>query len=321
MAVEKKIDAIGLILDSLYERLESCDLCPRECGVNRTSGKKGYCGAGLKLVVYTAFLHQGEEPAISGERGSGTIFFSGCNLKCIYCQNYKFSHFEQGKTISEEDLAEIMLKLQKKGAHNINLVTPTHFLPQILKALLIAFRRGLELPVVYNTSGYEKEDILDLIGNIVDVYLTDMKYAVSSLALRYSHAENYPFFNQKGVKKMYRQKNVLWEGPLIKEGLIIRHLVLPSHFEETIRVLSWIKQNIPEALLSLMFQYQPYYKAEAYSEISRRVDRLEYNQIKSFLEDLELEGWIQDLNSEERLAGVHFDSSILDDFLKEKDCE
>jgi putative pyruvate formate lyase activating enzyme len=314
MKIENKIKQIEAILDHVYNRLGKCDICPRDCGVNRLKGEMGYCGAAEKLVVYTAFLHRGEEPAISGECGSGTIFFSGCNLKCVYCQNYKFSHSLKGKIMNEEKLAKIMLKLQDRGAHNINLVTPTHFLPQILKALLIAFKNGLTLPIVYNTSGYEKEEIIESINDIVDVYLIDMKYVISSLAKIYSHTEHYPFVNQKSIKKICAIKENVWNEDLMRQGVIVRHLVLPSHFEETIRVLSWVKENTPNAILSLMFQYQPYFKAKNYPELARRVNDVEYQQIKSFLEDFELDGWVQDLEPDEHLAGVHFDST-LDDLL------
>ncbi|UCD15587.1 MAG: radical SAM protein [Candidatus Omnitrophota bacterium] len=306
MKLEYKIKLLEKNLDAFYRRLEKCDICPRECGINRLRQGRGYCGAGKDLVVYTAFLHKGEEPAISGEAGSGTIFFSGCNLKCIYCQNYKFSHSLKGKKITERQLADIMLKLQRRGAHNVNLVTPTHYLPQIMKALLIAFKEGLAVPIVYNSSGYEKKEVIDKCSDIIDIYLMDIKYMVASLSKRYSHAENYPLFNQKVIKTLCNSKSSVWEGRLLKKGLIIRHLVLPGHFEETIRVLSWVKENAPGAILSLMFQYQPYFKAASYPRINRRVNVSEFKQIKDFLEDSELEGWVQDLNSREKLAGPHF---------------
>lgn len=305
---EDKIRWIEEKQDYFNKRLGKCDICPRNCGVNRLRGEKGYCGTAQDLVVYTAFLHRGEEPAISGERGSGTVFFSGCPLRCVYCQNYRFSHSGEGKVITPAELAAVMLKLQARGAHNLNLVTPTHFLPQILSALLIALEEGFNLPVVYNTSGYEQEEIIELIGGIVDIYLTDMKYIVSSLAERYSHAPDYPVFNQKVIKKMYQQKAVCWQGNLLQEGVIIRHLVLPSHFEDTIRVISWIKENTPGAILSLMFQYQPFFKAKLYPPIARPVNAAEYDQIRRFLEEIELHGWVQELAAAEDLSGVYFEA-------------
>lgn len=272
-------------------------MCPRECGINRNNSK-GYCGAGIEVMVYTAFLHRGEEPAISGEKGSGTIFFSGCNLKCVYCQNYKFSHFPQGEIITLRQLADIMLRLQEKGAHNINLVTPSHYLAQIMEALLIAFKEGLEIPIVYNTSGYDKESVIYEVNAIIDVYLIDLKYITPALAKMYSCAEDYPVVNQKVIKMIYLCKPAVWEGQLLKEGVLIRHLVLPGYVEETLKVLTWVKKNAPFAILSLMFQYQPYFKASTYPQISRRVNISEYTQIKEFLQNLDLKGWVQDFDTE-----------------------
>ncbi len=294
----------------LYQRLQKCSLCPRDCQANRLEGQTGYCGAGKDLVVYTAFLHHGEEPGISGEGGSGTIFFSACNLKCVYCQNHRFSHSLEGNRVTSEDLAGLMLRLQEKGAENINLVTPTHFLPQILEALSIAFRTGLRLPLVYNTSGYEKAETIEILDGIVDVYLADMRYITPSVAERYSNAPDYPSVNQKSLQRMHQQKQTTWKGELLKEGTIVRHLVLPGHVDESIKVLTWINENIPRAIISLMFQYQPYFKAHLYPEIDRRVNEAEYNRTRDFLEGLDLEGWVQELSPEGELAGVHFKPSL-----------
>ncbi|OGO02038.1 MAG: hypothetical protein A2Y72_00620 [Chloroflexi bacterium RBG_13_53_26] len=296
--------------DLLYQRLQNCNLCPRDCQANRLEGQTGYCGAGEEMVVYTAFLHHGEEPGISGEGGSGTIFFSACNLKCVYCQNHRFSHSLEGNRVTNKDLAGMMLRLQEKGAENINLVTPTHFLPQIIGALSIALQHGLTLPLVYNTSGYEKEETIEMLDGIVDVYLADMKYVSPSVAERYSNAPDYPSVNQKSLQSMYKRKQTIWEGELLKEGTIVRHLVLPGHVDESIEVLTWINENIPRSIISLMFQYQPYFKAHLYPEINRRVNEAEYSRIRDFLEGLDLEGWVQELSPEEELAGVHFKSSL-----------
>ena len=307
------IDKARLIeekLPLLYRQLQICHLCPRRCEVNRLAGELGYCGAGQETVVYTAFLHQGEEPGISGEGGSGTIFFSGCNLKCVYCQNYRFSHSLEGTKVSSDDLARIMVRLQEKGAENINLVTPTHFLPWVMDGLAMAFRQGMTLPIVYNTSGYESVETVRLLGDAVDVYLADMRYITPSLAERYSQAPDYPEVNQRALRKMYDQKSASWEGPLVKQGLVIRHLVLPGCVEETIKVLTWISENTPQAVVSLMFQYQPYFKARLYPEIDRRVSEDEYERVMDFLDELDLEGWAQDLSPEEDLAGVHFRPSL-----------
>jgi putative pyruvate formate lyase activating enzyme len=281
---------------NLEQRLENCDLCPRECGVNRLKNEKGYCGGGRDPRVYTAFLHQGEEPPISSERGSGTIFFSGCSLRCVYCQNYKFSHFSKGKVLNENDLAKLALKLQNQGAHNINLVTPTHFLPQILKSLELASSLGLKIPIVYNTSGYEKEEIISLLEGHVDIYLADFKYIRPETAAKYSQAPDYPKVCTGSIKEMCRQK----------KELIIRHLVLPGYIDESKEILTWIKEQAPEAKLSLMFQYQPYFKAKEFPEINRRVSVSEYRQIKDFLGSLDLGGWQQELNCQEDLAGKYF---------------
>ncbi len=321
----------------LSEAWQSCSLCPRECHVNRLESQTGYCGAGREPVVYTAFLHQGEEPGISGTRGSGTIFFSGCNLKCVYCQNHRFSHsiaenqafaeaercgpqrgaakgsdapaFE-GDIVTSRDLASIMLTLQERGAENINLVTSTHLLPPVMEALSMAFQEGLRVPLVYNTSGYEKAETIDILDGIVDIYLADLRYVTPQAAERYSNAPDYPAVNREALLRMYRQRRTRWEGELLKEGLVVRHLVLPGRAEESKRALSWVKESIPQAIISLMFQYQPYFKAGLYPEINRRVNEVEYRQVRDFLDNLELEGWTQELSSDEGLAGIHFRPSL-----------
>jgi len=278
--------------------------------VNRLKGEKGYCGTDKNILVYSAFLHQGEEPEISGQKGSGTIFFSGCNLKCVYCQNYKFSHAAIGKKVSPGDLSDIMLNLQKKGAHNINLVTPTHFIPQILNALSLAFKNGLSIPIVYNTSGYEKEEIIKYLEGIVDVYLTDLKYMQTSLAKQYSNAPKYPIFASRSLLEMNRQVKTSISENLLKKGIIIRHLILPNHTKQSKDLLSWIKENTPKALVSVMFQYQPYFKANLYSKINRSINYQEYLEIKNFVEEIGLEGWVQGYNPEEEMAGPYFETNI-----------
>jgi putative pyruvate formate lyase activating enzyme len=321
---------------SLHDAWRSCSLCPRECHVNRLEGQTGYCGAGGDPVVHTAFLHHGEEPGISGTGGSGTIFFSGCNLKCVYCQNHRFSHsieenqalakvagngpvkeagrggghMFEGDRIASRDLANIMLALQAKGAENINLVTPTHFLPPVIEALSTAFREGLRLPVVYNTSGYEKAETIEILDGIVDIYLADLRYVTPPAAERYSNAPDYPEVNREALRRMYRQKVTRWEGESLKEGLVVRHLVLPGYAQESKRALAWVAENIPGAIISLMSQYQPYFKAGLYPEINRRVNAVEYRQVRDFLENLGLEGWTQGLSPEEKLAGVHFKPTL-----------
>ncbi|MEI8350583.1 MAG: radical SAM protein [Candidatus Omnitrophota bacterium] len=315
MNVNDKIKALTEIIPVVTKRLEACDLCPRNCKVNRSVGERGYCGAGKDVAVYTVFVHKGEEPAISGTAGSGAIFFSGCNLRCCYCQNYKFSQSGDGRFIGIDDVAGIMIKLQAKGVHNINLVTPTPYLPQILQALLLAYQRGLKIPVVYNTSGYEHAQVIGLLAEVVDIYLPDMKYASSCFSARYSSAADYPLCNQRSIRVMYGQKTTpSWRSDILESGLVIRHLVLPGHIQETLQILSWIKAHAPKALLSLMFQYQPYHEAARYPEINRKIVHEEYEEVSSFMSTLGLKGWVQEFSPQENLAGVYFAPS-LEEFL------
>jgi len=307
---EKKIKLLEEKSEKLFRKLKVCNICPRNCNVNRLEDNTGYCKAGKNLIMYSAFLHRGEEPVISGTKGSGTIFFSGCNLKCIYCQNYKFSHSQNGEILSSANLSDVMGNLQNKGAENINLVTPTHFLPQILKALLLATKKGLNIPIVYNCSGYEKPEIIAELNGIIDIYLTDLKYLSKEPAKRYSKAPNYPIFAQKTLLEMNRQVKPLMGQNTLKTGLIIRHLVLPGYIHESKGILLWIKENTPKALVSVMFQYQPYFKADTYPEINRRINTSEYNQVKEFVEELGLGGWVQDLNPIEDLAGIYFKKDV-----------
>jgi putative pyruvate formate lyase activating enzyme len=309
--LKAKLKSVEKSARALYPRLKSCDICPRECKVNRQKGEKGFCGVGKGIPVYTAFLHSGEEPPISGTKGSGTIFFSGCNLQCVYCQNYKFSHLTErktlrGKVLNEKQLAFLMGKLQEKGAHNINLVTPTHLLPQILQSLAIALKRGLEIPIVYNTSGYEKKSIIEQLEGVIDIFLADMRYFTQALASRYSNAADYPQRNQESLLAMQDCIKATWERNLLTNGLIVRHLVLPGYLQETKATLSWIKQHLDESYLSLMFQYRPYFFAQKFPEINRRVTFEEYKEIIKFLSDQGIEGWIQEFDPPDHLAGVNF---------------
>ncbi|RLF43811.1 MAG: radical SAM protein [Thermoplasmata archaeon] len=301
----KKIETIKKILPYFKSHLTNCQLCPRNCRINREK-QKGFCKMGDEVIIYTALLHKGEEPALVGDRGSGTVFFSGCNLRCIYCQNYKFSHLLKGKSITTDDLARLFLRLQKSGALNINLVTPTHFLPQILESLLIAFKKGLNIPIVYNSSGYEKKEIIQKLDKIVDIYLVDMKYYSKEASIAGSKTADYPLYNKEVVLEMYKQKSQpLWEGKILKEGLIIRHLILPGLFEESIKVIKWIEENVHLALVSLMSQYRPYFKAEKHPLLGRIISYQEYEKVKSYLENTHLEGWIQEFLPPQDLAGPY----------------
>jgi len=305
--VKNKVEFLEKIQDSLWKRLEKCSLCPRNCNVNRLKGQRGICGTDKELVVYSAFIHRGEEPPISGENGSGTIFFSGCSLRCIYCQNHKFSHKISGYTITHQELAEIMLRLQDKKAHNINLVTPTHLLPLITAALIKAFKKGLVIPIVYNTSGYETTEIIKILEHIVDIYLTDAKYIMPNTAYRLSNAMDYPRINHEAIMEMYSQrKNSHLNGGIMEKGMIIRHLVIPNHIEESKQILLWLKKYTPSSYISIMSQYQPYHKAYIYPEIKRRLTKNEYYAIKDFIDKIGIEkGWLQEFDTNNELAGIH----------------
>lgn len=280
---------------------EICSICPRFCGVDRKS-EVGFCGVPEQPKVAKAFLHMWEEPCISGTMGSGAVFFSGCNLKCIYCQNFDISQNNHGKIISIERLQEIFVELINKGAHNINLVSPSHYSCAIKQALLTLKQQGqLTVPVVYNSNGYEAIAALKSIEGLVDVYLPDIKYFSEKSSLKYSRAQDYPEVNKKAIIEMYNQVGspVLDETGLIQRGLIIRHLILPGHIKESINVLNWISENLPKSVyVSLMSQYTPYYDACKFPEINRPITKNEYEKVVNHLYKLGLEeGYIQERQS------------------------
>jgi putative pyruvate formate lyase activating enzyme len=281
-----------------YRRLTACDLCPHHCGVNRIKGELGICGAGLKPKIASANVHRGEEPPISGTNGSGTIFFSGCSLKCIFCQNFPISQFNNGEEITTRVLSARMLKLQRQGVHNINFVTPTHYLPQILAALWLAIPQGFCLPIVWNSSGYEKIDALQLLDGVVSIYLPDMKYSDGNQACLISGAPDYCSFNRAAVKEMLRQVGHLSvdDKGIARNGLIIRHLVLPEHAAGTRETLKWIRENLgTETHISLMRQYFPAHKALAIAGLDRKINDDEYEQTAEWLDEFGLEnGWVQE---------------------------
>ena len=297
------------IADTLFLSLESCQICPRRCKVNRLDGKKGFCKTAALPEIFSFMVHHGEEPPISGTQGSGTIFFSHCNMGCVYCQNYDFSQLGKGREYVFGELAQVMLKLQSQGCHNINLVTPTHVLPQILKSLELAIPEGLKIPLVYNTSGYESAETIKLLDGIVDIYLADMRYADSVISQKLSKAIDYPECNQAAIKEMYRQvKDAEFDDAgVMKKGLIIRHLVLPNQCSGTDAIMQFVAKEISEdTYVSLMSQYLPYYKASDFLEISRRLKAREYEQAKKILEKYNLfNGWIQESYGAERFAGVN----------------
>jgi len=264
-----------------YEHLSECDVCPWVCKVNRRAGERGFCRVGELAGVASYGPHLGEESVLRGWRGSGTIFFTGCNLKCKYCQNYEISQLDEGVPIEPKRLAAIMLELQAMGCHNINFVSPSHVVPQILMAVLIAAQAGLRLPLVYNTGGYDSLTMLRILDGVIDIYMPDMKYADAQIARRYSGVANYPQVNQAAVREMHRQVGdlVVDENGLARRGLLVRHLILPENLAGTERIIEFLAREIsPHTYLNLMDQYRPAYRACEYPELSRRITRAEWEQ-------------------------------------------
>ena len=283
------------IINHLWDRLADCDLCPRNCGVNRLRGERGFCGGGTLAKVASFHPHRGEEFLLSGSQGSGTIFFSGCNMRCVYCQNYSISQRREGEELTEKELTRIMLYLQNRGCHNINLVTPSHFIPQIFRSLLKARENGLTIPVVYNTGGYDKKEVLEKIEGLVDIYLPDMKYAREESAYKYSEAQDYPRINRAAVREMFRQVGeVEWgEEGVAKRGLIVRILIIPSLEDEARENLRFLAENVSQnVFISLMRQYRPCYKADLFPELSRSVDERTYREIVAYARELGLRNLI-----------------------------
>lgn len=268
-------------IKQLHSVYENCRLCPRDCRVNRIKGQTGRCQASAEVKVSSAVPHFGEESPLVGRRGSGTIFFSNCGLRCIYCQNYSISIEGEGIEISDKRLAEAMIKLQKLGCHNINLVTPTHYVPNIVSALHAAIEMGLRIPLVYNTSGYENIEILQLLENIVDIYMPDCKYLDPANAAKYSDgAYSYPYYVKIALKEMYRQVGDLQiEKGIATRGLIIRHLVLPNRISGTEEFLKFVAENLSNTTyINIMRQYRPEYKAFEYPELARRISSKEFKE-------------------------------------------
>ena len=286
-------------IEAAYQLLERCRVCPRECGVDRLKNDKiGFCRSGLNPVVSSASAHHGEEPPLSGTKGSGTIFLANCNMKCVYCQNYPISQLGNGVEKTPAELACQMLWLQEQGCHNCNLVTPTHFMPQILKAWGLARERGFILPLVYNTSGYDSVEALRLLDGIVDIYLPDMRYSDDRVAMLYSLAPHYVAVNRAAVREMFRQVGNLEldAHDIAKRGLIIRHLVLPGGLSGTEGVMKFLAEEISKDVhISLMSQYFPAYKASEFKELSRRATTEEYEEAYRTMEQYGLEnGWVQE---------------------------
>jgi putative pyruvate formate lyase activating enzyme len=273
-------------IEKLYKILEKCELCPRKCHVDRLKDEKGICKAGLKLKVSSYFPHFGEEDVLVGTNGSGTIFLSNCNLRCVYCQNFEISHLGEGEERTEEEVAEMMLNLQEIGCHNINLVTPTHYAPQLVKAIKIAAESGLKLPIVWNCGGYENIEVIKLLDGIVDIYMPDIKYGDNEAAKKYSSPPVLDYWDRcrEAVKEMYRQVGDLKvEKGLAYKGLLIRHLVLPNDIAKTENVLNFIAKEIsPNSYVNIMSQYFPYgeviLKPEKYLELNRKITNKEYKK-------------------------------------------
>lgn len=285
------------------EELNKCTLCPFECKVNRNNGELGRCKVGNNIKIGLHSLYFDEEPCISGKEGSGAIFFSNCNLKCKYCQNYKISAEGKGKEISIEELSNIFIEEQEKGANNINLITAVPYVLHIIEAIKLARKKGLHIPIVYNTSGYESIKTLKILEGYIDIYLPDFKYYDNDLAFRLSKVNNYREVTQKAILEMYRQvgKNEYDDRGILKKGMIIRHLVLPNNIQNSKNVLKWIKENLPEDIMvSLMAQYFPTYKAKEDEMINRKLTKKEYEEVENYLFDLDIEnGYVQDLDDTE----------------------
>lgn len=281
--------------------ISKCEICPRKCKVNRYE-KKGYCRCDDKVRIALVSKHYFEEPCISGRNGSGTIFFSNCNLNCVFCQNHDISHGGKGIDVTIERLAEIMLEQQERGANNINLVTPTMYVEQIIKAIDIAKKNGLNIPIVYNTNGYEEVETIKKLNGYIDIYLPDFKYFTNELAIKYSKAPNYFEKVTSALIEMQSQfDEYVFDGEIMKKGMIVRHLVLPNHIQNSKNVLKWIKDNLRKDIyVSVMAQYFPTYKAIGDELIGRKLSFSEYRKIEQYFYSLDIEnGYIQDLGKHE----------------------
>lgn len=285
------------------KELEKCEICPHKCKVNRNQNQVGRCKSKdtVKIALYST--HNFEEPCISGEKGSGTVFFSNCNMNCIYCQNYEISQQGKGKEITVEQLADIFIKQQEKNVENINLVTPTSYAMQIIEAIKIAKKNGLKIPIVYNTNGYEDVETIKKLEGYIDIYLPDLKYYYNELGEKYSKVKNYFEISTQAIKEMYKQVGTpkLNENGIMQKGVMIRHLVLPNNIENSKKVLRWIKENLDENIfVSIMAQYFPTYMAKNVDNLNRKLTLQEYEEIENYLFSLDLNnGYIQELGEHE----------------------
>jgi putative pyruvate formate lyase activating enzyme len=293
--------------EALEARLAACDICPRKCGVNRLTGETGFCHSALLPIVDTVCQHMGEEPPISGTKGSGTVFFGNCNMRCVYCQNHQISQNwrkEQSKVIEPAALAEKLLYLQNDlGCQNINFVSPSHFVPQILKTLLLAIPMGLKIPLVYNTGGYDSVETIKALDGIIDIYLPDLMYASDKPAKQFSQAPHYVENSRQAIKEMFRQVGNLQtdENEIAQRGLIVRHLILPEGLAGSEESLTWLAKEVSAKVsVSLMAQYYPTHHAAKYAALSRGITEAEYLEVIDLLEELGIEnGWIQEMSAPE----------------------
>jgi putative pyruvate formate lyase activating enzyme len=291
--------------EALEARLAACDICPRECGVNRLEGKRGFCHSARLPIVASVGAHHGEEPVLSGRRGSGTIFLGNCNMRCVYCQNYQISQDYKAQRRNEVEtrvLAERMLYLQDElGCHNINFVSPSHFVPQIVRAVLEAVPLGLRLPLVYNTSGYDSVATLRQLDGIISIYLPDLRYASNKWGRRFSKAPDYVERARAAIEEMYRQVGnlVVDEENIARKGLIVRHLILPNGIAGSRDSLSWLVREVsPQVTVSLMSQYFPAHRAPRFPRLSRTITAEEYNEVVGLVEELGIEnGWLQGMGA------------------------
>ena len=285
------------------EELKSCNICPHKCGVNRLNGIKGRCKCDNKIKIALASVHNYEEPCISGKNGSGTVFFSNCNLNCIYCQNYEISQLGKGKKITIEHLAQIFIKQQEKNVNNINLVTPTMYIPQIIEAIKIARKKGLNIPIIYNSNGYENVETIKKLNGYIDIYLPDLKYYSNEIAKKYSKIDNYFETAISAIKEMQKQVGnpIFNEEGIIQKGVIIRHLILPHHLLNTKNILKYVKENFDEnTYISIMAQYFPTYKAKEDKLINRKLTKREYKEIENYFYLLDFKnGYMQELGEHE----------------------
>lgn len=275
------VEELNRRIDKAYSLLESCTLCPRNCRVNRLQGEVKFCGIGKEAMVSSFAPHFGEEPPLVGFHGSGTIFFAGCNLMCLYCQNYDISHLKQGEEMTPQQVASMMLTLQRYGCHNINFVTPTHVTPQIMKAIAIAADNGLSVPLVYNCGGYESQETLKLLDGVIDIYMPDIKYSDSEVAEELSTAPDYPEVSQEALKEMHRQVGdlILNQEGIAQRGLLTRHLVLPEGQAGTDQIMKFIATDISKnSYVNIMDQYRPCFEARHSERLSRRISSQEYHE-------------------------------------------